>query len=527
MHPRICILLSKMYRHYYGQSVKDVLIYLQLKRGLSDHVEEGLAEFFKSLDREDLIKVIGDILENEDAKADERELWHLVPQVTALTSLIDFEGMRSSLPQQCYWRSQLIDYLGKEGIKYDEALGMLKYKDQEPKRILKPAQIQAETVEQEGVVKSIPNQKVNQVKTRENQVEEYFHVRVTRSRDKEDDALEFNLEKPHMLENIVNKYNEEGITKFKCGGYLIDSSDVEKIEIYLTTETSSAVAASSGVTLTSKESSVENWNAIASKGKEVTGKFIKFATNPWHDKRLICLNGHVINNSSINKREKNRPYCNTCGEQTITSCQVCNDPIKGDQYKPHLEYLGPRLEAPHYCENCGKEFPWTKALIDKSMQDKIFDSNIEPVKWLENLINKFPSIIGSLGQKRDSRQNLMISNEYDLQALLHALLFLRFDDIRPEDPTPIVAGRSAKMDFVLKEEEIVLEVKIAKRGHDEKQIGEELFLDITKYSERPDCKTLIFFIYDKDGVVQNKKGLKNDIEKKSSSRLQILLYFAS
>ena len=45
------------------------------------------------------------------------------------------------------------------------------------------------------------------------------------------------------------------------------------------------------------------------------------------------------------------------------------------------------------------------------------------------------------------------------KTLLHALLLLYFDDIRAEEWTPSYAGKSARMDFLLKNEGVVIEVK--------------------------------------------------------------------
>ena len=52
-----------------------------------------------------------------------------------------------------------------------------------------------------------------------------------------------------------------------------------------------------------------------------------------------------------------------------------------------------------------------------------------------------------------------IKDEYDVQDLLNALLRLNFDDVRPEEYTPSYAGSSTRVDFLLKKEKIVIEVK--------------------------------------------------------------------
>ena len=46
------------------------------------------------------------------------------------------------------------------------------------------------------------------------------------------------------------------------------------------------------------------------------------------------------------------------------------------------------------------------------------------------------------------------------------------------------------MDFLVKEEQIVIETKHNRKNLLEKQITEELVIDIARYSSHPDCKRL-------------------------------------
>jgi REase_DpnII-MboI len=61
----------------------------------------------------------------------------------------------------------------------------------------------------------------------------------------------------------------------------------------------------------------------------------------------------------------------------------------------------------------------------------------------------------------------MIDDEYDLQYVFGALLALASDDVRPEEWTPSYAGGSARVDFLLKDENVVLELKRTRDGRRE------------------------------------------------------------
>ncbi len=105
-----------------------------------------------------------------------------------------------------------------------------------------------------------------------------------------------------------------------------------------------------------------------------------------------------------------------------------------------------------------------------------------------------------------------IEDEYDVQDLLCALLKLHFKDVRPEEWTPSYAGGSNRMDFLLKEEQIAIEVKMTRKSLIDKEIGDQLIIDIAKYKNHPNCKTLYCFIYDPDALIRNPKGLSSDLE---------------
>lgn len=138
-------------------------------------------------------------------------------------------------------------------------------------------------------------------------------------------------------------------------------------------------------------------------------------------------------------------------------------------------------------------------------------NTIDKDSALSNLFNKFHAVAKQLRNRYNSRSTLDIEDEYDVQDLLHALLRLYFDDVRNEEWTPSYAGGSSRMDFLLKEEEIVIEVKKTRKGLNDKELGKQLIEDKEKYKAHPDCKKLICFTYDPEGRIVNPKGIENDL----------------
>ncbi len=147
---------------------------------------------------------------------------------------------------------------------------------------------------------------------------------------------------------------------------------------------------------------------------------------------------------------------------------------------------------------------------------------LDSITHVLGICKRFNVVARQLRNRHKNRPSLEIDDEYDVQDLLHSLLKIYFDDIRPEEWVPSYAGGSSKMDFLLKREKIVIEVKKTRKKLTDKIIGEQLLIDIAKYKQHPDCKTLICFIYDPEGRIGNPKGLENDLNQLSSDDINII-----
>lgn len=55
---------------------------------------------------------------------------------------------------------------------------------------------------------------------------------------------------------------------------------------------------------------------------------------------------------------------------------------------------------------------------------------------LERLCSRFHLVAMQLRSRHSHRETLQVVDEYDVQDLLHALLTLEHDDVRPEEWTP-------------------------------------------------------------------------------------------
>jgi predicted nuclease with TOPRIM domain len=136
---------------------------------------------------------------------------------------------------------------------------------------------------------------------------------------------------------------------------------------------------------------------------------------------------------------------------------------------------------------------------------------------VETICNRFHAVTQQLRHRHENRPTLDVADEHDVQDLFHALLRLHFDDIRSEEWTPSYAGRSSRMDFLLKSERIVVETKRTRKGLDARKVGEELTIDIAHYRAHQDCKMLVCFVYDPENRISNPAGLESDLSQQSDS----------
>jgi len=127
------------------------------------------------------------------------------------------------------------------------------------------------------------------------------------------------------------------------------------------------------------------------------------------------------------------------------------------------------------------------------------------------LCRRFHLFAQQLRDRHGGRPTVQIADEYDVQDLMHALLKLHFDDVRAEEVTPSVAGKSGRMDFLLKAEGLAVETKMTRKTLGQKEVGDELIIDMKRYRSHPDYRTLVCLVYDPSGYCHAAAALENDL----------------
>ena len=170
---------------------------------------------------------------------------------------------------------------------------------------------------------------------------------------------------------------------------------------------------------------------------------------------------------------------------------------------------------------------WENFLLENKTNQKTLslpDTNFS-INIVRKICSRFHIVAKQLRDHRyGNRNTIIVEDEYDVQDLLHALLKIFFDDIRPEEYTPNYAGKSSRMDFLIKNEKIVIEVKKTREGLKGKQIADQLFIDIERYKKsHPSCEYLFCFVYDPENLIQNPIGFEKDINEEHKGEAEVLI----
>jgi hypothetical protein len=103
----------------------------------------------------------------------------------------------------------------------------------------------------------------------------------------------------------------------------------------------------------------------------------------------VCLNGHEINDRSDVNPVRNQDFCGECGERTITACENCNAPIRGNYDVPGVLAFA-RYVPPGHCHYCGKPYPWLdrKLSAARDLADELDDLSTQERDVLKQSLPK-------------------------------------------------------------------------------------------------------------------------------------------
>jgi hypothetical protein len=115
------------------------------------------------------------------------------------------------------------------------------------------------------------------------------------------------------------------------------------------------------------------------------------------------------------------------------------------------------------------------------------------------ICERFHRAVVPLTERRKGRTIIDFGNEYDVQDVFGTVLRCSYEDVRAEEWTPSYAGKAARIDFIVADIKIAIELK---RARPRQEIADELTIDIARYAKRADIEKLVCFVYDPDGILR-------------------------
>lgn len=141
----------------------------------------------------------------------------------------------------------------------------------------------------------------------------------------------------------------------------------------------------------------------------------------------------------------------------------------------------------------------------------------ESLDLLERLGRRFAASCALLQREHRGKPGIIISDEYDVQHILHAMIVPHFEEVEPEEPTPKMAGGSARLDFLLKQDHVAIETKMMRPSLSLNELRRELAEDIIYFRAHPHVSALFILVYDPERRITNNAGFERDLSSDSDS----------
>ncbi|WP_238067585.1 hypothetical protein [Pseudomonas shirazica] len=130
---------------------------------------------------------------------------------------------------------------------------------------------------------------------------------------------------------------------------------------------------------------------------------------------------------------------------------------------------------------------------------------------VERVLVRFHRFAKDLENRSRGRDGIQVEDEYDVQFLVNALLRMEFDNVKTEESAPSMAAGGTRLDFLLPEHGLVVELKMTRDSMTARSLADELILDIARYRAHPKCHAITFFVYDPRGLLKNPVALQTEL----------------
>ncbi|MHB8252158.1 MAG: PD-(D/E)XK nuclease domain-containing protein [Acidiferrobacter sp.] len=208
----------------------------------------------------------------------------------------------------------------------------------------------------------------------------------------------------------------------------------------------------------------------------------KTIVSPWNARRPFTVAGTLVRSTD-----------------SVESIRITHTDQPQSYYARHHEQ---RMSAAGICDlstnrkllPISKGTDRTHELLFSGIEES---THVPDVDLVERLCKRLPQAARILAiRSRKGKAGYEITDEYDVQDLLHALMrgYLKYSV--QEDPLPKVAGaKSGRVDISVDDLGILIEIKYVHGPEDQKRLLEEYSQDLVLYAQWVHLRTLIYLIY--------------------------------
>lgn len=211
------------------------------------------------------------------------------------------------------------------------------------------------------------------------------------------------------------------------------------------------------------------------------GELQKQIIEPWHHEKKFTVSGLVIPNRSQVAEVK---IVHTRRSQKQSEAERDAE----NQANNFYDGITDPRSLPF---SDGKDL--THELLFQEMNQEAADVDVSSIV---QICKRLRHSAQSLSARKRKKPNFVISDEYDVQDLLHAVLRAYLKQVISEEPFGKVANAaSGRADLAIQKLGVLIEVKLARSAADQRRILDDFGKDLNLYAKWPHLKHLICFIY--------------------------------
>lgn len=165
-----------------------------------------------------------------------------------------------------------------------------------------------------------------------------------------------------------------------------------------------------------------------------------------------------------------------------------------------------------YTRKRTKNSPVKETALLSQLDDASDLIKIEEKVLADGVLNLVFEYLRDAISRFEEKSSQKFASELELQNFIYAVLRSIFSSIEREDTSRKMCGKSTKPDFILKNHNVVIEVKYVRDKEHSKKVADEITVDVRRYLDMVKGAALIAYIYDPNNFIDNRQLWKKELK---------------